>query len=295
MQINNLVFEGGGIKGIAYAGALKCLEEQGLTKNVHSIAGSSAGAITAGLLAVGYNGKELEDTLVSIDYESIKDTRCCFGKCWGVLKRFGIFKGNAFEQIYANLLAAKTGDPDITFKQIKKRYGINLCITATNLNKYKLEYFCTEKTPDMPLKSAVRVSMSVPFLFEVKNYPSFNGDVYVDGGLLNNYPINLFKDDMEHTLGFKLVTPDEQENEQVWYGNHEINNIKDYSMAVVNSMLLQIERGWIKDQYWERTITIDAGILDSFEFDISNETAKKLYDNGYNSTKAWIDMQKHYM
>ena len=53
-NFRNLVFEGGGVKGIAYAGALKELEKKGLLTSLQRVAGTSAGAITATLLAVGY-------------------------------------------------------------------------------------------------------------------------------------------------------------------------------------------------------------------------------------------------
>lgn len=288
-EIHNLVFEGGGIRGIAYAGAYKYLEENGLTDNVRNIAGSSAGAITAGLLAVGFSSGEIKDILNGeIDYDEITDSRKCFGRCYGFFKNYGLYKGEYFEEIYGKILAKKTQNPNITFKEVFEKYGIKLYITATNLNKQKVEYFCPDLTPDIELKCAVRISMSVPLLFEFKKCAKLGGDIYVDGGLLNNYPINLFQDDMEHTLGLKLVTPDEQENDEVWHGDNEINSIADYSVAILNSMLTQIERGWIKDNYWERTVTICTGNISSFNFDIPDEVAQELFDNGYNCTKEWF-------
>lgn len=75
--ITNLVFEGGGIKGIAYVGALEILEE--ITKNlsipfslqtVERVAGTSVGAITALLVAIGYNSEEIRRELASIDFKN---------------------------------------------------------------------------------------------------------------------------------------------------------------------------------------------------------------------------------
>ncbi len=53
-EFENLVFEGGGVKGLAFCGALEVLEEKDVMKNIKRLVGSSAGAITAGLLACGY-------------------------------------------------------------------------------------------------------------------------------------------------------------------------------------------------------------------------------------------------
>jgi len=57
----SLVFSGGGIKGLAYVGAIKALEEKQLFQNVKRFAGASAGAITAALLAIGMGADELDE------------------------------------------------------------------------------------------------------------------------------------------------------------------------------------------------------------------------------------------
>ncbi|VFS56685.1 Patatin-like phospholipase [Leminorella grimontii] len=57
----NLVFEGGGVKGIAYVGALEVLEEEGILDNVKNVAGSSVGAIAAVLVGLGYKNARLKN------------------------------------------------------------------------------------------------------------------------------------------------------------------------------------------------------------------------------------------
>ena len=59
-EIENLVFEGGGVRGIAFTGAIQCLEEKGILKNVKRFAGSSAGALAATMLALNYNASEFK-------------------------------------------------------------------------------------------------------------------------------------------------------------------------------------------------------------------------------------------
>jgi NTE family protein len=60
-QFKNLVFEGGGVKGIAYSGALQVLEQQNIMSDIKRVAGTSAGAITAALVALGANGKDVAE------------------------------------------------------------------------------------------------------------------------------------------------------------------------------------------------------------------------------------------
>lgn len=68
--ITSLVFEGGGVKGIAYAGAYKALKEEypGLLDKLHWVAGSSAGAMTALLIALNFTPDEIEAELSSVNF-----------------------------------------------------------------------------------------------------------------------------------------------------------------------------------------------------------------------------------
>ena len=66
-----LAFEGGGVKGISYAGAIRALEDAGVLQNIKGVAGSSAGAIAAALVGCGLTGKEVEDELRNQDFEAL--------------------------------------------------------------------------------------------------------------------------------------------------------------------------------------------------------------------------------
>ena len=93
-HFRNLVFEGGGVKGIAYVGALEVLDKEGILKDIKRVAGTSAGALVAVLIGLGYSAKELKDILWSINFQNFLDSS------WGVIrntKRFiedyGWYKG----------------------------------------------------------------------------------------------------------------------------------------------------------------------------------------------------------
>jgi len=77
-QFHNLVFEGGGIKGIAYAGALEVLEKENILSDIKRVAGTSAGAITATLLApsstvIGIFGLRQSAKLLILDKADLLD------------------------------------------------------------------------------------------------------------------------------------------------------------------------------------------------------------------------------
>ncbi|XP_062594046.1 uncharacterized protein LOC134255531 [Saccostrea cucullata] len=69
----NLIFEGGGAKGIAYPGALKALEEVGILKKIKRFAGTSVGSITATMAALGYSSTEIREVM-STDFSKYYGT-----------------------------------------------------------------------------------------------------------------------------------------------------------------------------------------------------------------------------
>lgn len=159
------VFEGGGIRGIAFGGLIFGAEEHDLMKCINKFAGSSAGSIVSGAAAINLSGTEIIDILNKTDFESFKDDS------WFVIKDFyrlyteyGIYKGEKFEDWYKNIVVKQTGK-DITFQEVFEKYGNELVITGTCLNTYTTCYFNRKDFPNMPISKAVRISMSIPVFF----------------------------------------------------------------------------------------------------------------------------------
>src|SRR5829696_7088087 len=105
----DLVLEGGGVKGIGLVGALAVLEERGW--HPACVAGTSAGAITAALLAAGYSSKELQEMLLELDFHAFEDRawedRIPGGELVSIIKDKGVFEGDYLHGWMAGLLAAK--------------------------------------------------------------------------------------------------------------------------------------------------------------------------------------------
>lgn len=172
MQYNfrNLVFEGGGVKGIAYVGAMRELETRGILDGIARIGGTSAGAINALLVGLGYSTEEMRQILWGMDFNKFMDAdRGIIRNCCRLLRSHGWFKGNFCHGWIGALVAAKTGDCTATFAQIEamktEKPFKSMYFMATNLNTGFSEVFSAEKTPDTPIADAVRFSMSIPFFF----------------------------------------------------------------------------------------------------------------------------------
>ena len=205
----NLALEGGGLRGIAYAGAFKVLEENGTMQNIENVAGSSAGAIAGLMISVGYKADEIDSILMSLKFEKFNDGKGgLVGKYKRIKRNFGIYKGDKYEVWLREMLIKKTGNADLTFMQLhqlklnSKNFKDLFC-TGTNISKQRLEVFSFKNTPDFSVATAVRISGGVPLYFTPIALDDYlqkikKGDTtsyinyYVDGGMLCNYPISMF-------------------------------------------------------------------------------------------------------
>ncbi len=197
-HFKNLVFEGGGVKGIAYVGALEVLDREGILQNIERVAGTSAGAMVAVLIGLGYTADELRDILWSINFKNFLDSS------WGIvrdtkrlLNDYGWYKGEYFRNLMAGYIKEKTGDGEITFKQLetmreKGKPFRDIHLIGADLSTGYSKIFCAKHTPHVKIADAARISMSIPLFFAAVKGVDGDNHVYVDGGLLDNYAIKIF-------------------------------------------------------------------------------------------------------
>lgn len=210
-HVDTLVYEGGGVKGYAYLGAMQVLAEhcqaRGTTvqEQIRHHVGNSAGAITAALLAIGYSVEELTDMMGGLSFEDFKDDR--FGvlrDIYNLIYKGGWCPGDSFLAWLTECLVAKGHDPDLTYGQLHAlaqtdhRYA-SLYTVAVNLTRDVLEEFShRSRWANVPIRYGVRASMAIPLFFEPVHIQALGTDgaeEFVDGGLLSNYPVWLFDHD----------------------------------------------------------------------------------------------------
>ncbi|XP_064634332.1 uncharacterized protein LOC135492090 [Lineus longissimus] len=215
LEYENLVFEGGGAKGVSYCGAVRALEDVGLLKNFKRFAGTSVGSITAMILAVGGSSADgLAEALY--DFQHLLQDSSRLVMPINICRYFGWHNGDRIMKHLYDRVEHLSGNRHLTFEGLYKMRGIELCVVVTNLSSCSEEYFHPKTTPDLPIALAVRMSISIPVLFK----PQIRHDnmrqerhVYVDGGLCNNYPLAAFdgwflsmnkEDSFFHMIGSKV-------------------------------------------------------------------------------------------
>jgi predicted acylesterase/phospholipase RssA len=230
-----LVFSSGGIKGIAYCGALnhfKC-------KNIKGYAGTSAGSIYAGLLAVGYTSEELTSIMMESDFNYLLDGKTSYLRQGiNLYSKFGEVPGDNFCKFIGDLIEIKTGNPDYTIDELYKKQNIELIIVSTNLSLSQEAHFSphshNEDYRNIPIRQAIRMSMSISFIFEPVLYKDH---YYVDGGLLNSFPYELFKDKKNSTtIGFLLIG--KSDNELLCDKGLDIKCFTDFASAHITTIYI---------------------------------------------------------
>ncbi|CAL1546595.1 unnamed protein product [Lymnaea stagnalis] len=192
----NLIFEGGGNKGLAYVGCIKYLEEIGMMSQIRRIGGSSAGAITAALVALGYSARDIEVFLSDNIEDVFLDHSCGYLSLLpNLIRKFGWNPGKKIFNWFGDRIKSRSesNNPDMTFYDLYRERQMELCVVVTNLNQMRSEYCHPKTTPDMPIREALRMSMAIPGVFTARVYDNHGQfDTYVDGGVLCNYPIQCY-------------------------------------------------------------------------------------------------------
>lgn len=317
----NLVMEGGGVKGFAYAGALQVLDSMGILKNIQRVGGSSVGAIQGALLAVGYSSTEIIELTACIPLKKFNDGAWLLAGGISRLKnQFGWYKGEKITKWMEDLIAAKTGNGRITFAELhmlsaEKGYK-DLYITGTDLTFQTLRVFSFECYPNMAIADAVRISLSIPFYYRAILMDD-SGHVYrkppadklmhvmVDGGALSNYPIFLFDSaryvndenatvtcsfENPETLGLLMEMP-----EQIQYNTQHsgvylspINTMNDYLRALYHTLIDKANPEITHPGGLRRTISINNLNLSGRVRKLPKKTIAGLVENGREGARRFF-------
>ena len=285
----NLVLEGGGIRGIAYGGALAELDQRNILPQIKRVAGTSAGAIQAALLSVGYSPQEITEITFKTPIQKFTDGKFIFfGGFHRLSNRYGWYRGEKFKLWLEDLIAVKTGNPYLTFAQLHQLADSpnfrDLYATGTNLTQQRVEIFSYETFPDMKISDAVRISMSIPLFFQAvfldaqgriiqKPSKGQKADILVDGGIISNFPIQLFdrgryitagnvpQDSVvinSETIGIRLDTDIQiaYDQKQSGLAPLPVLNFQEYVSAFYTMVIENLNRPQLKPGDWERTISV---------------------------------------
>ncbi len=306
----DLVFEGGGVKGIGLAGAFSGLSAAGYRPEC--VAGTSAGAIMASLVAAGYTAEELEQVVLhDMDFgrfadETVLDRLGPVGEGAQFLRSRGIHSGRYFHGWIEELLAKKGV---ATFGDLRRAEDVPVTGPGPHPRQYRLQVIASDLSarsmlvlpkdagrlgldPDrLRVADAVRMSMSIPVFFEPV---VTDGHVIVDGGLLSNFPVWLFDappgmPPVYPTFGLLLVAPGQAAPLLPDRGPVEpIDSDIGYLRAIGETMMEAHDRMYVEQATYARTIPIPTLGVGTTEFGISGARAEALFASGRDAASSFL-------
>jgi len=295
-KICDAVFEGGGMRGIGLVGAVAKFQKHGY--KFRNVAGSSAGAIVAGLIAAGYTPQEMYEEMSKVNFEKFKQSSLpkAFGPLGilvGATKNFGLYCATSFEEWYDGLLAKKGVS---TFGDV----GGRLKLTASDVTDQRglllpndLTHFGIDPKT-FKISTAVRMSMGIPVFYEPYELIDKDGAIHyiVDGGMLSNYPIWILDDGSKRpdvaVIGFRFMRyPGEKRTKKT--------NLITYVKQIVSTIIeaSDDEFGITIRGDKERTVYIDTKVGDTVvgitDFGMSSDQVESLYKNGVNAAEDFLE------
>jgi NTE family protein len=295
----DLVCEGGGVRGIGLVGAVDALAAAGY--EFPRVAGSSAGAIVASLVAALQTAGEpltrLAEIMRSIDYPKFLDRNLIghvplIGGGLSLLVADGVYRGAYLQELLTGLLAdlgVRTFG-DLRTGEEPEQFAWSLVVTASDLSRRRLVRIPWDlgsygiDPDDFSVARAVHASSAIPFVFEPVRV---GGSTWVDGGLLSNFPVELFdRPDGESewpTFGIRLsarpgIPP-----------THPVHGPVSLGIAAVETLVSNQDNAYIDDPCTvRRTIFVPAEDVSPIDFEITAEQRDALHQRGLQAGQQFL-------
>ncbi len=308
------VFQGGGVKGIALAGALLAFadHDQIAIQKWVNVAGTSAGAIIAAYLATGHDPQDLHKLMQNVLYASFQDWGRggkIAGGAWNLARHHGLAHGETFRTWFDNELGGATfesvrrnentpdkgGDPYRLRLIASDVTQHRMLVLPADLSGYKLPGTDCPIEPDrFKIADAVRMSMSIPFFFQpvlLESVETGKSCTIVDGGILSNFPVWLFDVDgavTRPTFGFHLT------------GGRDVGEGFEHILATLGwPVKLGIDIVRTASEAWDerfmthstvvRTLPVPSGDIAATDFSLTAEDQRRLLESGRQAANAFLD------
>jgi NTE family protein len=318
----DLVLEGGGVKGIALAGAVLTLDEAGYV--FKRVAGTSAGAVVAAVVAaLDRAGRPLSaarEYVDAIDYSRFAEKRGLraalgmLGDVEHLVVDLGLHDGDYLVEwlgaVLRDIGVTTFGDLALddpgADANLRPEQQFSLVVHTSDITRGKCvrlpwDYHEYGLEPArQPIVGAVRASMSIPFFFEpvrvrVRSPGSRSKRIatWVDGGLLANFPVEVFDrtDGIPGrwpTIGVKLSA-----GEAAAAPWREVDGLFEEALACLHTLLENADRFYVTPDRAARTIFVDSAGVDGADFGIGPAERARLFDNGAEAVRTWLARGKH--
>mgnify|MGYP006270060689 CR=1 FL=1 len=270
-KYDTLVCSGNSTNVVTTLGALQYCHEQDCLTHITCYIGTSSGAIVSLLLLVGYTPL---DIITYLCVEQVYKKVGQYNLSNLILANKALMNFKDIHQTIGDMIIEKLGKIP-TLKELEDHTGKRLITTTYNLTDDQLEYISSQTYPDVLVTDAITMSSTFPLVFEPFQYEN---KLYWDGGLADNFPIELGQKMGKQCLGIITINP--------------IPNY-DSNMNLLTKMIMAAQVP-IKNVALEKIRRTQCDILmlkiplNFFNFTSSNKDLLIMFDKGYALCKQQI-------
>lgn len=186
-MINHIVLSGGAYLGLYELGCLKYLSKSNFysIQNIKSIHGTSIGGFIGAILCLQMDWDILCDYFIERPW--YKTASITPTMLFDVIQKKGLYNSSVIYKAIEPLFKSCDIDVNITLAQLHEKTNIDLYLYTIPISSFKILSLSHYSHPDLPLMKAIQMTCALPYIFQPVEY---NDEFYIDGGLLNNYPLN---------------------------------------------------------------------------------------------------------
>ncbi|OXI31535.1 hypothetical protein CFB89_19065 [Burkholderia sp. AU16741] len=297
------VFEGGGVRTAAFAGAYEAAAKAGI--GFSDVAGTSGGSIAAALVATGAPPDIISKHVQSLDFAKlasggpnksqkliVQPSAFKRGLAWicsseyrkigSIVTHGGLYDSKALEdwveRVLSELLGRDGSSRPVRFDDLP----IPLHVVASDLGSREPKVWSKHKTPEDSVALAVRCSCAIPFFFQPV---CSGGTTYVDGGALSNMPSFVFANGQIARSNRRILT---FRLRQLPNDNKGVESIEGLAKAIVNTVVdgaSKIQRELQPNQFF---VDINTGHISSTDFSLDDKKKRLLHDEGVRATRKFV-------
>jgi predicted acylesterase/phospholipase RssA len=274
---DTIVLSGASTKGFIILGALQYLQDKELINNFNNIIGTSSGAIISYLLCIGYTPVEI---VVYICTHNLLAKMQTFNMV-DLVQGNGATSFHPIQEGIEKMTIAKIGYLP-TLKDIKEKFGKNLIIVTHNITEDKSEYLSHKNFPELPCLVALRMSANIPLVFDHYRY---GHSFYIDGGISDNFAIQLGDKIGEKVIGINLISKTNDLSVEI----SEIETL-DYFykllfIPVCNAIAYKIDQASEKCDIINLKPTTN---IKFFDFSVNFKLKMEMFSSGYNEAELFF-------
>lgn len=292
------VFSGGGVKGIAFAGAIAAAEEAGYSE-WGRLAGTSAGAIAAMALAVGYDSQGIRAALEATDYSRIGESGNPLSRIANLVRRRALTRGSGLAEWIESLLSAAPEQARV-FGELDGRLQVvgcdlahsRLVVFPEDVALYEDERGSPLQPAEFSIAEAVRISAGYPYFFPplaLRDRATGRDAVLVDGGVASAFPVFLFDRPAPRrpTWGFRLhagMGPQRPSYREIRGPDWPL----DMAWGILDTAMNALDARGVLG-FGDRVVSIPTGDVETLDFSLSEPQREFLYRSGFEAARAFFD------